>query len=53
MSLSSARSTAEQKVVAALNDPGPTSQFVIADITCDDAWITITASDAPVIDDWR
>jgi hypothetical protein len=29
------------------------SKFIVADITCDEAWLSITASEAPIIDNWR
>jgi hypothetical protein len=31
----------------------PSAEFIIADITCDDAWVSVRADDAPLLDDWR
>jgi hypothetical protein len=45
------RSDAE--VVASLDATGEGTQFIIADITCDDAWLSIEASDAPSLPAWR
>ncbi|WP_449405260.1 DUF7556 family protein [Halorarum salinum] len=29
------------------------SEFVIADITREDAWISVESGDAPVLENWR
>ncbi|WP_254538843.1 DUF7556 family protein [Halomarina litorea] len=49
MTRSVPQSTADREVMAALDDADQTTQLLIADVTRDDAWLSITASDAPVI----
>ncbi len=52
MTLSSAHLTADDAVMAALDDTGAALRFIIADITRDEAWLSMPASEAPVIEDW-
>lgn len=40
-------------VMASLDDEGPESRLVIADITCDEAWMSVTAADATALSAWR
>jgi hypothetical protein len=39
--------------MAARDNTGPLSKFIVADITCDEAWLSVTASEAPIVDNWR
>jgi hypothetical protein len=43
----------DDEVVAALDDADDDESFVIADITVEDAWLSVTASDAPTLRAWR
>ncbi|MFB6158005.1 MAG: hypothetical protein ABEJ34_09205 [Haloferacaceae archaeon] len=29
------------------------AEFVIADVGCDDAWLSMPEAHAPILDDWR
>ena len=40
----------EPDVMASVDESS--SEFVIADIACDDAWIAASAGDAPVLENW-
>ncbi|WP_254538407.1 DUF7556 family protein [Halomarina litorea] len=53
MSRSALHSTTDGEVMAALDNAGPTTQFIIADVTRDDAWLSITASETLDLDEWR
>jgi hypothetical protein len=45
---------AQRAEVMASVDPGPGgSRFVIADISADDAWLSVGARDAPTLPEWR
>lgn len=40
-------------VMASLDDDGPESRLVIADISTDDAWMSVTEADATPLSAWR
>ena len=40
-------------VMASLDDDGPESRLVIADISTDDAWVSVTEADATPLSAWR
>ncbi|NIB98100.1 hypothetical protein [Halobacterium sp. R2-5] len=40
-------------VMASLDDEGPESRLVIADISCDEAWMSMTADHATPLSAWR
>jgi hypothetical protein len=40
-------------VMASVDDGTGTPEFVIADVSRDDAWVSIQLRDAPSLDDWR
>ena len=40
-------------VMAAIDDSGATTRFVIADVSRDDAWLTVRKSEAPTLGAWR
>ena len=40
-------------VMASLDDDGPESRLVIADITRDEAWVSMTEADATPLSAWR
>lgn len=40
-------------VMASLDDDGPESRLVIADISTDDAWVSVTEADATALPAWR
>lgn len=41
------------EVVATVDREGSEESFVLADLTRDDAWISMEASEAPVLPSWR
>ena len=41
------------EVMASVDSTSHSEELVIADITRDDAWLSLRASDAPSLDDWR
>ena len=40
-------------VMAAIDDGGATARLVIADISRDDAWLSVQESEAPALGEWR
>ena len=40
-------------VMASVDEGTGTTEFVIADVSRDDAWVSIRLRDAPGLDDWR
>ena len=40
-------------VMASVDEGTGTTKFVIADVSRDDAWVSIRLRDAPGLDDWR
>jgi hypothetical protein len=40
-------------VMASLDGDGPESRLVIADITRDEAWVSVTEADATALSAWR
>lgn len=40
----------EPDVMASIDESS--SEFVIADIACDDAWLSVRSRDAPVLENW-
>lgn len=40
-------------VVGSLDDAGTDREYVIADITAEDAWLSMDAEDAPILPAWR
>ena len=40
-------------VMASVDEGAGLPEFVIADISRDDAWVSIQLTDAKVLDDWR
>ncbi|MFB6250527.1 MAG: hypothetical protein ABEI27_02375 [Halobellus sp.] len=40
------------EVMASVDSTSGKSEFIIADITCDDAWLSMRVSDAPSLDEW-
>jgi hypothetical protein len=40
-------------VMASVDDAKGAPEFVIADVSRDDAWVSIDLPDAPTLDDWR
>jgi hypothetical protein len=43
----------ESDVMAAVDDGPGLTEFVIADISQDDAWVSVQLADAIGLDDWR
>lgn len=41
------------EIVGVIDDGSATAEFVIADITRDDAWIAVPAQDAAPLEEWR
>lgn len=41
------------EIVGVIDDGSATAEFVIADITRDDAWIAVPARDAAPLEEWR
>jgi hypothetical protein len=44
------RTAGEAEVMAAVDES--TSEFVIADLESDDAWVSVREGDAPVLQNW-
>ncbi len=40
-------------VMASVDASSPRAEFIIADITCDDAWLSVELDDAPSLVNWR
>lgn len=40
-------------VMASVDDDGSTERFVIADISRDDAWLSMPLSEATILSDWE
>jgi len=43
----------DTEVVGAVDSADGTESYVIADITDDEAWVSISAADAPTLRAWR
>lgn len=41
------------EVICAYDDVDETPSFLVADITCDEAWLSIAVAEARELDDWR
>jgi hypothetical protein len=39
--------------MAAIDDGGATAKLVIADVSRDDAWLSVQKSEAPTLGKWR
>jgi len=39
--------------MASVDPEGDCREYVIADVTADDAWLAMDAADAPPLRDWR
>jgi hypothetical protein len=46
-------SVAADDVMASIDDDGTEKEFVIADISRDDSWITIPLKEAATLPNWR
>jgi hypothetical protein len=46
-------SSNDDEVVGAVDSADGTESYVIADITDDEAWVSISAADAPTLRAWR
>ena len=46
-------SDAEAEVIFTYDEDGTETRAIIADVTCDDAWIAVPESDALCLDVWR
>lgn len=44
---------AEGTIVGAIDSDGTRSEYVIADISADGAWLSMQADDAPTLPAWR
>ncbi|MFB6138375.1 MAG: hypothetical protein ABEJ42_08595 [Halobacteriaceae archaeon] len=42
----------DDSVMAAVDDDGSTSRLVIADVTCDEAWVSVSARQAAPLAEW-
>jgi len=40
-------------VMAAIDDGGASARLVIADVSRDDAWLSVQESEAPALGEWR
>ena len=47
------RQDGEGTVMAAIDDSGATARLVVADISRDDAWLSIPRAEAPTLDEWQ
>ncbi|WP_458185912.1 DUF7556 family protein [Haladaptatus sp. NG-WS-4] len=43
----------DSEVMASVDDGGQTKRLVIADVSCDDAWISMRTSDVASLPAWR
>lgn len=55
MSVNPHRTPAADETVVGTIDPDPVTddEYVIADISTDDAWLSMGATDAPALSAWR
>ena len=42
----------DAEVMASIDDASRCPSYIIADISCDDAWVSVQATDAPVLAEW-
>lgn len=47
------RSAIDRDVVAAIDEVDGEPRFIVADIARDDAWISVTETDATALEQWR
>ena len=47
------QTTEECEVVATVDDTDGAAQFAVADITCDEVWLSVPAVAACSLDEWR
>jgi len=52
-SASERREGEDDTVMAAIDDGGATARLVIADVSRDDAWLSVQESEAPALGEWR
>lgn len=45
--------TADETVVGSIDPASVGDEYVIADISADDAWLSMSADDAPTLPAWR
>ncbi len=45
--------TSNAEVLASVDSTPSRPEFIIADISCDDAWLSVRADEAPDLTDWR
>jgi hypothetical protein len=43
----------DSQVMAAIDDDGSHEKFIIADISVDDAWVSVRNEEAPMLEAWR
>ncbi|MDY6818975.1 MAG: hypothetical protein SVG88_09975 [Halobacteriales archaeon] len=43
----------DSDVMASIDDHGTSADLIIADLSTEDAWVSIAATDAPVLDEMR
>jgi len=51
--LTAPRSRSDDHVVGAIDDDGSCKKYIIADISTDDAWISVTETEAAPLEAWR
>jgi hypothetical protein len=42
----------ESEVMASIDATDSHPEFVIADVSCDEAWLSVAQTDAPVLEEW-
>jgi len=42
----------DAEVMASIDGSASSPSYIIADISCDDAWLSVQATDAPVLAEW-
>ncbi len=42
----------ESEVMASIDATDSHPEFVIADVSCDEAWLSVAQTDAPVLKEW-
>lgn len=45
--------SSDSDVMASVDHAPCGAEFVIADLECDDAWLSVAATEAPGLEEWR
>jgi hypothetical protein len=50
--VAAASDASRAEVMASVDSTPARSEFIIADISCDNAWLSMAAAEAPLLRDW-